>query len=1573
MEIPLVDQTLAQFSETESELDILSNTDNTDIYNTTLKDYNEIKNPKKRKTKGKQTGQKFPMPRQYKPNKIPDREKTFLEITNEMIQMYDNQNQPKHYENFINESLQKQKKLKSKAKPYNERIENDVEYNKMKQKIEEKFENLEIYNFELDTDIIIPVRSPNFLPYLDISVGTETEIVQIISLKDSGASHTILEIDEFKKLPNYKNITVQAKKLNMVTPNGTSQNAIQGEVTLDLNIKDVSGKIFTIKQRFLLAHLGGNQKCILGYDFLSREQNVIGETPRHIFLTQNGVNFAIEILKRNISKGPATPSVQSVNHIIIPPNTMQPIELKCASTFQEIKSFDSQDCIFIPHDIANTVQNYGLVLEPCLVTPRKRDDNTITFTAQITNFNNEEMNIGEGEELGNLEELKNTTQMTTSENDFKILMNSILVPEATHSIPMNDIEFIETEQSDIFTYQIIEEQETQEEEPMINSMFNRKENIEKESILSDGSVRTQLIKDVEDILRCDTSIDPEELLDKEEKLTPEMANYSAVPEEYLPELQTMVKEEMKTVWSKHKWDIGVTDKIEHHMETEEGEEIKDKKRPIPYNRLQYAKKAVNTLYKYNLVKPITDSKWGTNLVLVQKPATGTLRDTTKASQIHNKAQKTACTWRLAQDLRGPNKKTKNILTATLPTIDEIVNKCRDKIVTCFDINQAYYHIKLSKQSMEKTAFYLNDSMWAWTRMTQGLAGAPHSWMKFMQIIFNDDTLQEYKQTFPVKGKLLKENHWDEFLSIYMDDLNIFSASYAENLIHIHAVLWIMGKENCLLNPKKAVFMTTEFNCLGVTINTKDNQVSIDRKRSQAILSWPKPSCLLEVMSRLQTLNYCSKNLPRLKEIAYPLLDMLRKKEFVWKEEHEISWEHIKNLIKMDIRLSIPNDNLDYITTSDTSKIAVAGNLFNYDPEVRKLYLLGCMSKLLSLSDSLKAPFQKECLALSLNLKNWECYILGTERRIISLCDARGILWLHRNKEFSNKLTTISLFLSQFKNLTIWHIPGPQNVLADIFSRSYHGSAHKAKDDFKLSKNQAQILPPLPNPCILDQESLFEIFISLPQSEPDFDTGNKKRRSLPTPKPLLNILKQVDKATPEEKFISARRVLEGWNHGTLTNNDNIITNTLTTQFEKLENSVETEYLTLALRYIEEEVKTDFGAFLTMKIKQRLDGENSTDYSIQTLKESISNIIPENKNREMKEIITKSLMKDENQEKSDTVQYLKVEANSITPTVQENILDIKSPINIRIQGGSRITMKTGIMIILPQNTTGTLISPYSKSEINISQTVGPEKTEKGLTLLIKNNTNSNFEINRNDTIVYLNVNTQNTELKFEEIENLNGAMLLSILVPDIIPLITLENNIQIKLPNNLEMRKACIEELEINKDNEETIELCHTLVNILENVNNENTEENKEQHQRTQERRMATIADIFQNKGRLSKETLKKLQEGDTFCNKIIQGIKIGKNKPSYSLLSDILMKEQYDKMRKCIILKIVIPNDLMTLVCKAIHNDDTLHQPLTGCINTFKKHFYNKTLEMIMNREIQNCIIYLWFLKYFIYVICPFSL
>ena len=1086
---------------------------------------------------------KFPMPKHYEPNNFPSRNLSTQAVLQEMVRMYDQKILPPNFEKFINTNMKKkvkeQKKEKNKPlakwkktkktnkkKQQKRRKESESEADttdseqnneliEQEEDIITEFNNLENHQFDMGNNVKIPNRQGNFLPYLKIRMNIMTEQREVIALKDSGASHSILDINEFKKFRNSKNTKVRARKLRMVTPNATTENAIQGEVEIEFTIEGIDGEWIELKHSFLLADLGGNQKCIIGYDFLGNESTVIGETPRHIFLKKKDKSYAIEILKLTRGHHKARPMASNKRTVSIAANTSQMVDLVCKSNFHEITSLEEKDCLFQGEDLTDIPRIRGLFPEPCLTRPTKIDNETIQFTAMVTNTTCSEITLKKNTELGSLEELTEMNNIQVSEDDFKSMTNHIRIEAEC------EYDLFETEEAGIYTF--IGERITE-----INSVFNRNDEVEEEVVMPDGSVRSQLISNVEDILDSDTSFNPEELLDKEEKLDISMANFDSVPEDLKEELMNIIGTEMNDIWSRHKWDIGKTQRVKHDIKTKEGVVIRDKQRQIPYHRLQYAKKAVDTLHKYNLVSPAYNSKWATNLVLVQKPTEGNFRDHTKASRIHNKHKNTKSTWRLTQDLRRVNANTKNIYTSTLPTIDEIISKVKNKVVSQFDINQAYFTIELTDTSKEKTTFYLNDEVYYWNRMTQGLAGAPHTWMKFMKVIFNDDVLEEYRRIHPERGLKIKEKSWREFLSIYMDDIDVFSDTTKENLNHIHAVLWVLKKEGCLLNPKKANFMTTSFTTLGVKINTKENVVSIDKKKAQAILSWPTPTCLLEVMSRLQSLNYVSKNLPRLKEITFPLQTLIRNKVFIWEEEQQIAWEQLKELVKLDIRLTIPDPNMEYITSSDTSKIAIAGCLWNYDREGEKWYLLGCFSKLLNPSDSIKPPYYKEVLAFFYNLKYWESYLLGTKQRITALVDAKGIQYLHRKREHVNKIANISGYISQFPTISILHIAGEHNVLADIFTRSYHGSAHKIKEDFNLSRNHADNLPPLTNPCYLDEKTVFKILTTLPEPEPDFDHGNRKRRPISMPRPLLTIMKESEIITPEQKFMAARRLLLGWN-------------------------------------------------------------------------------------------------------------------------------------------------------------------------------------------------------------------------------------------------------------------------------------------------------------------------------------------------------------------------------------------------------------------------------------------------------------
>jgi hypothetical protein len=84
-----------------------------------------------------------------------------------------------------------------------------------------------------------------------------------------------------------------------------------------------------------------------------------------------------------------------------------------------------------------------------------------------------------------------------------------------------------------------------------------------------------------------------------------------------------------------------------------------------------------------------------------------------------------------------------------------------------------------------------------------------------------------------------------------------------------------------------------------------------------------------------------------------------------------------------------------------------------------------------------------------------------------------------------------------------------------------------KRKFALSKIQANKIPPLTEPFVVDEETLYAYFTNILNFE-DSESYSRNRAKISTPKPIKNLYKLFEKCNPEEKYYSAIRLLQGWN-------------------------------------------------------------------------------------------------------------------------------------------------------------------------------------------------------------------------------------------------------------------------------------------------------------------------------------------------------------------------------------------------------------------------------------------------------------
>ena len=115
---------------------------------------------------------------------------------------------------------------------------------------------------------------------------------------------------------------------------------------------------------------------------------------------------------------------------------------------------------------------------------------------------------------------------------------------------------------------------------------------------------------------------------------------------------------------------------------------------------------------------------------------------------------------------------------------------------------------------------------------------------------------------------------------------------------------------------------------------------------------PRPSSLFETQSRLYSLQYFSKYLPKIKEISYLQIKL---KVWQWTYIEERSWNNIKAVIACDKRLKIPNKDETLYMLSDASSQILFVERNN------QLEIVGANSKVFSYEDSLKALKQKSII------------------------------------------------------------------------------------------------------------------------------------------------------------------------------------------------------------------------------------------------------------------------------------------------------------------------------------------------------------------------------------------------------------------------------------------------------------------------------------------------------------------------------------------------------------------------------------------------------------------------------------
>ena len=912
----------------------------------------------------------------------------------------------------------------------------------------------------------------------------------VLALVDTGASLSFLHISLVEKY----GLTYKKQSMTLSTANGSDDHNIQGVLTTRVFLTDFTKETFPITLKFLICkNLNGNS-AILGSNFT----NTAFVSAHLIILPYENSLRSVPIYQRSSAPDAFFIYVPMEDYDIPPSSTS---EIKCKILQKDFSTLIANDLATqgLLYNVRTELAKNGLK-PSCL----QHDINHDLFSLQVSNISNANLNISKNSVLGEI-----LLSFSGQQQGFD---------RSTFSQPKQ--ETLPQQQQSLF------------------------------SVDTPDDVKRQP-KDIIDNIESQTFLEP--LSEFTQTLTLDMIDYSECPDQYKQEAKA-ISHRHPFAFATNKLDVGDSSGANDYfvpIDTIPGKIARDKRRVLSGYHLDYAKQVIQKYVDKGLIVEGADGEFRTNIFMVAKK----LDPAETFTKIDKIGSPPPPRLRCVFDLRSLNRIIKVKHSTNLPTIDTIHASLMNKYIIQTDVNNAFSSMTLKKEDRHKCAFYLNERLYTAVLCPQGLLSAPYHWEKISKIIFSQKRFEEVRRQLPpAQQELIKDCKVEDFLITYADDNYIFSEDISLLLILYECFLLMCERGKIKLNPNKTILVTTHCHALGVNISTMDGTKSLSEKKITALIAGGPPNSLFELQSKLCSFLYVLKYLPYLQTLVFGLALQLRLKRFVWDDFAKEAYEMLCLLVRLHLKLCVPQKHERLCLTTDGSRYALAGCLFV--ERNGELEICQCTSKINSLTHYHRNSFVLEIMALIHSLTTFWPYLVNCETDIFAMTDAKSLLYNKRMRTHSlasqNLCDYLVNQLSQLPNLILLHIIGPANIVSDILSRSFE--ARFEHDQHPLSKEAALNLPPLPDGFILTAEDI-SAFLNAPTMPESSDIWQRnKKHSLP-PK-LDDIFSKLQRPTMESRIYQLNKILKGWADDFVGKKSATLSSLITT----INNDVEKDYLT-----------------------------------------------------------------------------------------------------------------------------------------------------------------------------------------------------------------------------------------------------------------------------------------------------------------------------------------------------------------------------------------------------------------------------
>lgn len=374
----------------------------------------------------------------------------------------------------------------------------------------------------------------------------------------------------------------------------------------------------------------------------------------------------------------------------------------------------------------------------------------------------------------------------------------------------------------------------------------------------------------------------------------------------------------------------------------------------------------------------------------------------------------------------------------MPTLDELLPKLsKAKVFSTMDAKDGFYQVGLDTSSSLKTTFWTPFGRYKYLRLPFGINLAPEEF---------ESKLHEKLDGLP-GVEVIRD---DILVMGYGENDEEANRNHDENLL---GLLDRARKANLRLNSSKMNLRKSEVKFMGHLI-TK-NGLKPDPDKIKAVEEMPKPQSKKELLSLLGFVNYLSKFLPRLSEVAQPLRDLTAKEaKFIWSEQHEEAFKEVRKLVVKHPVLKYYDLAEEVTIQCDASDYGLGAALLQGGQPV------AFASRSLSRTERQYAQIEKECLAIVFSCERFSQYLAGREKVKVE-SDHKPLQSIFQKSIHSApcRLQRMMLRLQRF-NLEVKYKPGAQMYVADHLSRASLADSTSKSDNFQVFAIELETLTPL---------------------------------------------------------------------------------------------------------------------------------------------------------------------------------------------------------------------------------------------------------------------------------------------------------------------------------------------------------------------------------------------------------------------------------------------------------------------------------------------------------------------------------